>query len=66
MLYCVFDDTYFIILVLTCLEITGYRIKYSTELWLIELHIRRGRNVQMQVHTVNRNSRSSNCQCSLF
>jgi hypothetical protein len=28
---------------LTCLEITGYRIKYSTVLWLIELQIRRGR-----------------------
>ena len=30
---------------LTCLEITGYRIKYSTVLWLIELQIRRGRKV---------------------
>jgi len=28
---------------LTCLEITGYRIKYRTVLWLLELHIRRGR-----------------------
>ena len=27
----------------TCLEITGYRIKYNTVLWLIELKIRRGR-----------------------
>jgi hypothetical protein len=27
----------------TCLEITGYRIKYSTVLWLIELQIRRSR-----------------------
>jgi hypothetical protein len=27
---------------LTCLEITGYRIKYSTVLWLLEMHIRRG------------------------
>jgi len=27
---------------LTCLEITGYQIKYSTVLWLIELQIRRG------------------------
>jgi hypothetical protein len=26
----------------TCLEITGYRIKYSTVLWLLELQIRRG------------------------
>jgi hypothetical protein len=30
---------------LTCLEITGYRIKYSTVLWLAELQIRNGRNV---------------------
>ena len=26
---------------LTCLEITGYRIKYSTVSWLLELQIRR-------------------------
>ena len=31
---------------LTFLEITGYRIKYSTVLWLLELQIRRGRKVQ--------------------
>jgi hypothetical protein len=30
---------------LTCLEITGYRIKYSTVLWLPELRIRRGLKV---------------------
>ena len=30
---------------LTFLEFTGYRIKYSTVLWLIELQIRRGRKV---------------------
>jgi len=30
---------------LICLEITGYRIKYSTVLWLLELQIRRGRKV---------------------
>ena len=30
---------------LTCLEITGYRIKYSTVLWLLELKIRCGRKV---------------------
>ena len=30
---------------LTYLEITGYRIKYSTVLWLLELQIRRGRKV---------------------
>ena len=51
---------------LTCLEITGYRIKYSTVLWLIELQIRCGRKVQTQVRTVNSNSRTSNCHCSLF
>ena len=28
---------------LTCLEITGNQIKYSTVLWLLELQIRRGR-----------------------
>ena len=51
---------------LTILEIIGYRIKYSTVLWLLELQIRQGRMVQTQVHTVNRNSRTSNCQSSLF
>jgi hypothetical protein len=35
-------------------------------LWLLELHIKRGRKVWMQVHTVSNNSRNSNCQCSLF
>jgi len=30
---------------LTCLEITGYRFKYSTVLWLTELQIRPGRKV---------------------
>jgi len=30
---------------ITFLEITGYRIKYSTVLWLTELQIRRGRKV---------------------
>ena len=28
---------------LTCLEIIGYRIKYSTALWLLGVQIRRGR-----------------------
>jgi hypothetical protein len=28
---------------LTFLEITGYRIKYSTVLWLLELQIKHGR-----------------------
>jgi len=46
----------------TFLEITGYRIKYSTVLWLLELQIWRGR----KVHTVNSNSRTSNCQFNLF
>ena len=50
----------------TCLEITGYRIKYSTVLWLLDLKIRCGRKVQMQILTVNNNSRTSNCQCSPF
>ena len=30
---------------LTCLEITGYWIKYSTVLWLLDLQIRYGRKV---------------------
>jgi hypothetical protein len=51
---------------LTCLEITGYRIKYSTVLWLLELQIRHSHKVQTQVRTINSNSRSSNCQYSLF
>jgi len=29
----------------TWIEMTGYRIKYSTVLWLLELQIRRGRKV---------------------
>ena len=41
---------------LTCLEITGYRIKHSTVLWLLELQIRHGRKVLTQVHTRNINS----------
>jgi hypothetical protein len=28
-----------------CPEITGYRMKYSTALWLLELQMRRGRKV---------------------
>jgi hypothetical protein len=28
---------------LTCIETAGYRIKYSTALWLVELQIWRGR-----------------------
>ena len=51
---------------LICIEITGYRIKYSTLLWLIELQIRLGRMIQRQVYTVNSNSRTANCQCSPF
>jgi len=43
---------------LTCLEITGYRIKYSRVLWLLELQIRSGRKIQTQEHTVNSNSRT--------
>jgi len=30
---------------LTCLEITGYRIKYSAVLWLLQLQIRLSRKV---------------------
>jgi len=37
---------------LTCLEITGYRIKYNTVLWLLELQIRSDRKVYTQVHTL--------------
>jgi hypothetical protein len=51
---------------LTCLEITGYRNKCSTVLLLLELQIRRGPKVYTQVHTVNSNSRTSNCQCYLL
>ena len=51
---------------LTGLEITGYRMKYSTTLRFLEIQIRRGRKFQTQVHTVNSNSRTSNCYCSLF
>jgi hypothetical protein len=51
---------------LTCLEISGCRIKYSTMLWLLELQIRRSRKVLTQVHIINSNGRTSNCQYSLF
>ena len=51
---------------LACLEITDYPMKYSTVLWRLERQIRGGRKVQTQVHTVNSNSRNSNCGCSLF
>ena len=51
---------------LTCLEITGYRIKYSTVFWLLKLRIRRGWMVETQLLTVNSNSRTSNYQCCLF
>jgi len=42
---------------LTCLEITGYRIKYSPVLWLLERQIRRGRYVWKPIHNVSSNSR---------
>ena len=51
---------------LTYLEITGYRIKYRTLLRLLELQIRHGRKVWTQVHTLNSNSRNTNCQFSPF
>jgi hypothetical protein len=38
--------------ILTYFEITGYRIKYSTVLWHLELHIRRGRKVRTQVQYI--------------
>jgi len=37
---------------LTCRESTGYRIKYSAVLWLLQLQIRRGRKVYTHVHTL--------------
>jgi hypothetical protein len=37
---------------LICLEITGYRIKYSTVLRLLELQIRRGIIVETQVQYI--------------
>jgi len=51
---------------LTCLEMIGYRIKYSTVLWLLELQIRHGRKVLMQIDILNINSRTSNSPCRLF
>ena len=51
---------------LTYLKITGYRIKYSTVSWQLELQIGRRRSVQTQVHTVTSNSPTSNYQCSLI
>ena len=49
-----------------CLDVTGYRIKYSTALWFLELQIRRDRKVYTQVHAVNCKNRTPNCQCRLF
>jgi hypothetical protein len=54
------------ILKITCLDITGCRIKYGTVLLLLELQIRCSQKVHTQVHTVLSNSRNSNCQCSLY
>jgi hypothetical protein len=51
---------------LTCLEITGNQIKCSTVLWLLELQIWHKRKVLTQVHTVNSNSWTLDCHCSLF
>ena len=51
---------------LTCLEVTGYRIEYSTVLLPLGLQIRRGRKVQTPVHTVQSRSRTSKCQCRIF
>jgi hypothetical protein len=51
---------------LTYLEITGYRVKYSAVLWLLELQFRRGRKVQTEARSVNSNSQTSNCQYSPF
>ena len=42
------------------------QVQYSTVLWLLELQIRCGRNVQAQVHSVNSNSRNSKWQCKQF
>jgi hypothetical protein len=38
---------------LNFLEITGYRIKYSTVVWLLEHQTRRGPKVYTQLHIVN-------------
>ena len=51
---------------ITCLVITGYQVRYSAVLELLELEIRRDRKVQAQVRTVNSNCRTSNCKSSLF
>jgi hypothetical protein len=46
----------------------NYRLldKVGTLAWLPEPNSRRGRKIQTQVHIINSNSRTSNCQCSLF
>jgi hypothetical protein len=46
---------------LSCLETTGYRVKYSTK-----LQIGPGRKVYSQVHTVNSNNQTSIYQYSVF
>jgi hypothetical protein len=51
---------------LTCLEITGHQIKYSTVLWLLELQIRRYIRVKVPEHAVNSNGRTSDDQRSPF
>jgi hypothetical protein len=51
---------------LTCLEISGYQIKYNTVIWFLELQIKRGRKLWTWVHNIYSNSRNSSCQCSLY
>ena len=45
---------------------TGYRIEYSTVLWLLELQNKCARKIQTRVNNVTNKNRNSNCQCSLL
>jgi len=51
---------------INCLEIIGFRIKYSAMLWFIKLQSRRGRMFYTQVHTMNINIPTSNWQRIIF
>jgi len=51
---------------INCLDITTYRIKYSTVLWLLEMQISRRWKVQTQIRSVNSDSWTANWHFCLF
>jgi hypothetical protein len=47
---------------LTCLEITGYRVLYSTVLWLLKFQISSGRKILTQVKVKESSNRNGVAQ----